>query len=78
MQQLLARFGIILRTEVTSMVNKLEIEGSLEKAGGKIKEAVGKVTNSPSTVAEGKAEQLKGEAKVQAGHLKDAVNKARS
>jgi uncharacterized protein YjbJ (UPF0337 family) len=59
------------------MVNKLEVEGTLEKAGGKIKEVAGKVVNSPSTIAEGKAEQLKGEAKEQAGKVQDTVNHGR-
>ena len=45
------------------MVNNQEIESSLEKAGGKIKEVAGKVVNSPTTEAEGKEQQRKGEAK---------------
>jgi uncharacterized protein YjbJ (UPF0337 family) len=52
-------------------MNKLEVEGTLDKATGKLKEVAGKVTNSPSTVAAGKAEQLKGEAKKQVGHVQD-------
>ena len=35
-------------------MNKLEVEGTLDKATGKLKEVAGKVTNSPSTVAAGK------------------------
>jgi uncharacterized protein YjbJ (UPF0337 family) len=55
-------------------MNKEQIEGSFDKASGKIKEAVGKATDSPSTVAKGQAEQLKGELKKQAGNVKEAVN----
>jgi uncharacterized protein YjbJ (UPF0337 family) len=57
------------------MMNKQEIEGSAEKAKGKVKEVVGKGTHSPKTVAEGKAEQVVGETKKQAGKVQDRLKK---
>ncbi|HTZ57173.1 MAG TPA: CsbD family protein [Acidobacteriaceae bacterium] len=54
-------------------MNKLEIEGATDKATGKLKEVAGKVTHSPSTVAQGQAEQVKGEVKKQAGKVQDQL-----
>ena len=54
-------------------MNKNEIEGSADKAKGKVKEAVGKGTHSPTTEAEGRADQVKGEVKKQAGKVQDAI-----
>jgi uncharacterized protein YjbJ (UPF0337 family) len=56
-------------------MNKQEIEGSAEKAKGKVKEVVGKATHSPKTVAEGKAEQVVGETKKQSGKVQDRLKK---
>jgi uncharacterized protein YjbJ (UPF0337 family) len=54
-------------------MNKREIEGVAEKAKGKVKEVVGKATHSPATVAKGKAEQVAGEMKKQAGKVQDRL-----
>ncbi len=55
-----------------------ELEGKMDKAKGKVKEAFGKATNDKSTEAEGKADQAKGEAKETYGeakrNLKNAVD----
>jgi uncharacterized protein YjbJ (UPF0337 family) len=56
-------------------MNKLEIEGAAEKAKGKVKEVVGNATHSPTTVAKGKAEQVVGETKKQAGKVQDQLKK---
>ncbi|MFJ2502926.1 CsbD family protein [Microbacterium sp. AGC62] len=52
-----------------------KIKAAAEKVAGKAKEAVGKVTNDDKLVAEGKAEQAKGEIRDTAENVKDAFKK---
>ncbi|MBT2495040.1 CsbD family protein [Microbacterium oxydans] len=52
-----------------------KIKAAAEKVAGKAKEAVGKVTNDDKLVAEGKAEQAKGEVRDTAENVKDAFKK---
>ncbi len=48
-----------------------KVEGKLESAKGRVKEAVGRTAGSPKNEAEGVGERLKGGAKNKKGHLKD-------
>ncbi|HEX7970466.1 MAG TPA: CsbD family protein [Stellaceae bacterium] len=50
--------------------------GTMDKAKGKVKEAVGKVTGDTRTEAEGKTDQVKGEAKDAAHDVKESVKGA--
>lgn len=52
-----------------------KIKAAAEKVAGKAKEAVGKVTHDDKLVAEGKAEQAKGEIRDTAENVKDAFKK---
>ncbi|WP_262003513.1 CsbD family protein [Microbacterium sp. Mcb102] len=52
-----------------------KIKAAAEKVAGKAKEAVGKVTNDDKLIAEGKAEQAKGEIRDTAENVKDAFKK---
>lgn len=56
-------------------MNKDQVEGSLEKAKGNVKEAVGKVVGSEKLQAEGKADQVAGAVQKKAGDVKQAVEK---
>ncbi|MFJ3881596.1 CsbD family protein [Streptomyces sp. NPDC090077] len=47
--------------------------GAMDKAKGKAKEAVGKVTGNDRLTAEGKIDQVKGEAKEAKEDAKDAL-----
>ena len=46
---------------------------TIDKAKGKIKEAVGKSTNNPDLAAEGQAQQLKGTGQDVKGSVKGAL-----
>lgn len=50
--------------------------GTMDKAKGKVKEAVGKVTGDRRTEAEGKTDQVKGEVKDAAHDVKESVKGA--
>ncbi|GGM42389.1 CsbD family protein [Microbacterium saperdae] len=52
-----------------------KIKAAAEKISGKAKEAVGNVTNDDKLVAEGKAEQTKGNVRDAAENVKDAFKK---
>ena len=54
-------------------MDKDRIEGSAEKAKGKVKELAGKVTGDSKTEAEGKADQLKGKVQNAVGGIKDKL-----
>jgi len=47
----------------------------IDKAKGKIKQAVGKVTDNPSLVREGKRDVIKGEIKEVVNDVKDSIKK---
>lgn len=50
-----------------------KFEAGMDKAKGHAKETVGKVTDNERMVAEGKADQVKGDAKKAAEEAKDAA-----
>ncbi|WP_341975773.1 CsbD family protein [Microbacterium sp. LTA6] len=52
-----------------------KIKAAAEKVAGKAKEAVGHVTHNDELVAEGKAEQVKGNVRDAAENVKDAFKK---
>ncbi|GJE79030.1 uncharacterized protein YjbJ (UPF0337 family) [Methylorubrum thiocyanatum] len=49
-----------------------KIKGLANEAAGNVKQGLGKVTGNDRLVAEGKAQELKGEAQKTAGDVKDA------
>ena len=51
-------------------------KGTVEKAAGSVKEAVGKATGNKKLAAEGAAEKVSGSAKQGAGKVADASKKA--
>lgn len=53
-----------------------DIKNAAEKAGGKIKEGVGKVTDNEKLEAEGRADQTKASAKQAGENVKDAAHNA--
>ncbi|AXL13111.1 CsbD family protein [Microbacterium foliorum] len=53
-----------------------DIKNTAEKAGGKIKEGVGKVTDNEKLEAEGRADQTKASAKQAGENVKDAAHNA--
>ena len=52
-----------------------KIKAAAEKVAGKAKEAVGKVIDDDKLVAEGRAEQAKGDVRAAAENVKDAFKK---
>jgi uncharacterized protein YjbJ (UPF0337 family) len=54
-------------------MNNDTVKGEAEKLGGKLKEAVGNVTNNDKLKTEGQAEQIKGGARKGVGQAKDAA-----
>ncbi len=50
-----------------------DIKNTAQDLTGKAKEAIGKATDNDKLVAEGKADQVKADAKKAAGDVKDAV-----
>ena len=57
-------------------MDKDRVKGSLNQAGGKVKEAVGHVTGDSKMKAEGKGDQLKGKVQNAVGGAKDAMRDA--
>lgn len=57
-------------------MNNDNIQGTLDKLTGKVKEAVGGLTNNKELEAEGKLQQVKGAAQDSVGHAKDAGHHA--
>lgn len=51
-----------------------KIEGSYDKAAGKVKEEVGEATNDRDLEAEGRAQQVEGEFEKAKGKVKDALD----
>ena len=54
-------------------MNRDQVKGAAEKAGGKVKEEWGKITRNPSTQAKGQFEQAKGQMRENFGKVKEAV-----
>ena len=54
-------------------MNRDQVKGAAEKAGGKLKEEWGKITGNPSTQAKGQFEQAKGQARENLGKVKEAL-----
>ncbi|WP_125130685.1 CsbD family protein [Microbacterium sp. 10M-3C3] len=52
-----------------------DIKNTAQDLAGKAKEAIGKATDNDKLVAEGKADQVKADAKKAAGDVKDAFTK---
>ena len=48
-------------------------EGAMDKAKGRVKEAVGALSGDKDRKAEGRADQRRGTAKEKKGHLKDLL-----
>lgn len=57
-------------------MDKDRIEGSIEQAKGKAKEAAGKVTGDTKLQGQGKAQQAAGKVQNAVGGAKDAVKEA--
>jgi uncharacterized protein YjbJ (UPF0337 family) len=57
-------------------MDKDRIQGSVEQAKGKAKEAAGKVTGDAKLQGEGKADQAAGKVQNTVGSAKDAVKEA--
>lgn len=54
-------------------MNKDQVEGTLDKAKGHVKEAFGKAVGNEKLQAEGKADQVSGAVQKKYGDVKDAV-----
>lgn len=54
---------------------KDKIEGGLNQASGKVKEALGKATDNPKLTAKGQAENLAGKLQSKVGDIKKVVEK---
>jgi uncharacterized protein YjbJ (UPF0337 family) len=54
-------------------MNRDQVKGAAEKAGGKVKEEWGKITRNPSTQAKGQFEQAEGQVRQNLGKVKEAV-----
>jgi uncharacterized protein YjbJ (UPF0337 family) len=52
---------------------KEHVEGTVDKAGGTVKEGLGKATGDRDLQAEGRADQAEGSLKKAFGSMKDAV-----
>jgi uncharacterized protein YjbJ (UPF0337 family) len=57
-------------------MNKDRIQGSVEQAKGKVKEAAGKAIGDSKLEAEGKTQQFAGKVQNAVGGFKDAVKEA--
>ncbi len=55
-------------------MNKDQVEGTLDKAKGHVKETAGKVVGNERLQAEGVADQVSGAVQKKVGDVKDAVN----
>ena len=55
------------------MANKDQIQGEATNIKGKVREAVGNVTNDEKQIAKGKTEQVEGKAQKAVGQVADAV-----
>jgi uncharacterized protein YjbJ (UPF0337 family) len=58
------------------MANKQQVEGNFDQAKGKVKQAVGDVTDDEQLQAEGAWDRVKGAVKEGAGNVKEAVKDA--
>ncbi|WP_027995000.1 CsbD family protein [Simplicispira psychrophila] len=54
-------------------MNKDQVQGTLEKAKGNVKEAAGKLVGNERLQAEGQADQVAGAVQKKVGDVKDAV-----
>ena len=52
-----------------------KIEGAVHEAKGKVKEAVGQLTNDPALEAEGQDENLSGKVQTKVGEVKKVFGK---
>jgi uncharacterized protein YjbJ (UPF0337 family) len=57
-------------------MNKEQVEGAAQKAGGAVKQAAGKAVGNEKLQAKGVADKAAGTAKQAAGNVKAAVHKA--
>ncbi|MBW7833713.1 MAG: CsbD family protein [Simplicispira suum] len=55
-------------------MNRDQVEGSLEKAKGKVKEAAGKLVGNESLEVEGKVDQVSGAVQKKVGDVKEAID----
>src|SRR3954470_20390426 len=56
-----------------NLMDKKNVEGKLDRLGGKIKEVGGVVTNDRDLEAEGKIDQVKGNVKEGLGNLREGI-----
>jgi len=54
---------------------KDQVEGTLHKVKGKVKEAAGRVSNSPDLIVEGQAEALAGTVQKKVGQIEQVFEK---
>jgi uncharacterized protein YjbJ (UPF0337 family) len=54
-------------------MDKKNVEGGIDRLGGKVKEVGGVVSNDRELEAEGKLDQLKGHAKQGLGNLREGI-----
>ena len=57
-------------------MNKDQVQGRVEDAKGKIKEAAGKVVGNDRLVGEGQVDQLAGKTQAKVGDAKESIKKA--
>ena len=55
------------------MADKEHIKGAAKEAEGKVKEKIGEVADDASLKAKGKMDQAEGEARKQAGDIKESL-----
>jgi len=67
-------FGVHLNRAMNSSTND-QIEGTLHKIKGKIKEVAGKVANKPDLAAEGQTENLAGTIQEKVGQIEKVFEK---
>jgi len=65
--------SLLRRQQRETAMNKDQVEGSLEKAKGSVKEAAGKVVGNERLQAEGAADKTAGAVQKKVGDVKDAV-----
>jgi uncharacterized protein YjbJ (UPF0337 family) len=58
------------------MANKQQVEGNFDQAKGKVKQAVGDVTDDEQLQAEGTWDRVKGAVKEGVGNVKETVKDA--
>jgi len=58
------------------MENKQQVEGEIDKAKGRVKQAAGDLTDDPELKAEGTMDKMKGAVKKGVGDVKESIHDA--